>query len=100
MLNILTAVPSDGLPAVEVACAEAPEHGVHLADVILNTRACRRDPPIPALTTTLTLIHEPVADCHRHGVVPRQHSSGDGQEGVLIESVFQVLPLNPSEWIP
>jgi hypothetical protein len=36
MVDILTAVLSGGLPAVEVACAEAIAHGVHSADVVLN----------------------------------------------------------------
>jgi hypothetical protein len=32
MVDILTAVLTDGLPAVEAACAEAIAHGVHSAD--------------------------------------------------------------------
>ena len=31
MVDILTAVLTDGLPAVEAACAEAIDHGVHSA---------------------------------------------------------------------
>ena len=42
-VDILTAVLSDGLPAVEAACQEALEHGVHSADVILNILARRRE---------------------------------------------------------
>jgi hypothetical protein len=38
MVDILTAVLTDGLPAVEAACAEAITHGVHSADVVLNIR--------------------------------------------------------------
>jgi hypothetical protein len=34
MVYILTAVLTDGLPAVEAACAEATAHGVHSADVV------------------------------------------------------------------
>ena len=34
MVNILTAVLTDGLPAVEAACTEALAEGVHSADVI------------------------------------------------------------------
>jgi hypothetical protein len=34
MVDILTAVLTDGLPAVEVACSEAIAHGAHSADVI------------------------------------------------------------------
>jgi hypothetical protein len=50
MVNILTAVLTDGLPAVEAACAEAIDHGVHSADVILNILARQRDhgPPSPS----------------------------------------------------
>ena len=68
MVAILTAVLSDGLPAVEAACAEALSEGVHAADVVLNILARRREPAVPAatITTDLTLIHEPVADCHRY----------------------------------
>ena len=36
MVDLLTAVLTDGLPAVEAACAEAISHGVHSADVILQ----------------------------------------------------------------
>jgi hypothetical protein len=41
MVDILTTVLSDGLPAVEAACAEALREGVHSADVILNILAPR-----------------------------------------------------------
>ena len=44
MVEILAAVLTDGLPAVEAACAEALAEGVHSADVILNILARRRDP--------------------------------------------------------
>ena len=44
MVDILTAVLSDGLPAVEAACAEALRENVHSADVILNILARRREP--------------------------------------------------------
>jgi hypothetical protein len=69
MVDVLTAVLTDGLPAVEAACAEAISHGVHSADVILNILARQRDPgpPITILTpAALTLRHEPVADCARY----------------------------------
>src|SRR5512136_2872077 len=68
MVDILTAVLTDGLPAVEAACAEATNHGVHSADVVLNILARQRDPgpPITILTpAALTLRHEPVADYAR-----------------------------------
>ena len=69
MVDILTAVLSDGLPAVEAACAEAITHGVHSADVILNILARQRDPgPAAPIVTpaTLTLRHPPIADCARY----------------------------------
>jgi len=37
MVDILNAVLTDGLPAVEAACAEAIAHGVHSADVVLKS---------------------------------------------------------------
>jgi hypothetical protein len=43
-VDILTAALTDGLPAVEAACAEAFANGVHFADVVLNTRPARHDP--------------------------------------------------------
>jgi hypothetical protein len=69
MVDILTAVITDGLPAVEAACAEAMAQGVHSADVVLNILARRRDPdPPPTIFTpaALTLRHAPVADCARY----------------------------------
>ena len=44
MVDILTTVLTDGLPAVEAACAEAIAQGVHSADVVLNILARQRDP--------------------------------------------------------
>ena len=69
MVGILTAVLSDGLAAVEAACAEALREGVHSADVVLNILARRREPapPITVLTPdALRLRHEPAADCARY----------------------------------
>jgi len=69
MVTILSAVLSDGLTAVEAACAEALAEGVHSADVILNILA-RRRAPAPAATIltpeALRLRHEPRADCARY----------------------------------
>ena len=69
MVDILAAVLADGLSAVEAACGEALDHGVHSADVILNILARQRD-PAPALTIitpdALKLRHMPVADCARY----------------------------------
>ncbi|HEY8212588.1 MAG TPA: IS21 family transposase [Methylocystis sp.] len=69
MVAILAAVLTDGLPAVDGACAEALENGVHSADVILNILARRRDPEPPAIIATpqaLRLRHAPIADCARY----------------------------------
>lgn len=69
MVKILAAVLDDGLPAVEAACAEAMDQGVHSADVILNILARRRDPgpPLTILTPdALKLRHAPLADCARY----------------------------------
>jgi transposase len=69
MVDILTAVLTDGLPAVEAACAEAIAQNVHSADVVLNILARHRDPDPPATILTpaaLTLHHTPVADCARY----------------------------------
>jgi transposase len=69
MVDILTTVLSDGLPAVEAACAEALREGVHSADVILNILARRREQasPITIMTpASLRLRHEPDADCARY----------------------------------
>jgi transposase len=69
MVDILNAVLTDGLPAVEAACAEAIAQGVHSADVVLNILARQRDPAPPANILTpaaLTLRHAPIADCARY----------------------------------
>jgi hypothetical protein len=65
MVKILSAVLSDGLAAVEAACAEALAGGVHSADVVLNILARRRDPGPPATVVTpetLSLREAPIAD--------------------------------------
>jgi transposase len=69
MVKVLAAVLTDGLPAVEAACAQALAEGVHSADVILNILARRRDPgPAATIETpaSLTLRHAPTADCARY----------------------------------
>jgi hypothetical protein len=69
MVEILSAVLTDGLSAVEVACAEALADGVHSADVVLNILARRREPGPPLTIMTpdaLKLGQEPVADCARY----------------------------------
>jgi hypothetical protein len=69
MVKILSAVLTDGLAAVEAACAEALASGVHSADVVLNILARRRDPG-PAATIlapeALRLRQAPLADCARY----------------------------------
>jgi len=74
MVEVLGAVLTDGLPAVEAACAEALKEGVHSADVILNILSRRRDPGPPAMIMTpeaLQLRHEPAADCARYDSLRR-----------------------------
>ena len=69
MVDILSAVLTDGLAAVEAACAEALAAGVHSADVVLNILARRREPGPPLTITTpdaLRLRCEPAADCARY----------------------------------
>ena len=69
MVQILTAVLTDGLAAVEAACAEALEAGIASADVILNALARRQqaEPSRPILTPVqLTLSEAPIADCARY----------------------------------
>jgi transposase len=69
MVAILATVLTDGLPAVEAACAQAMSEGVHSSDVIINILARQRDPG-PAATIlapdALRLRHTPLADCARY----------------------------------
>ena len=69
MVAILATVLTDGLPAVEAACAQAMSEGVHSSDVIINILARQRDPG-PAATIlapdVLRLRHAPAADCARY----------------------------------
>jgi transposase len=69
MVGILVAVLSDGLAAVEAACAEALGEGVQSADVIVNILARRREPARAVTIMTpeaLRLTHAPAADCARY----------------------------------
>ena len=74
MVDLLSAVLTDGLAAVEAACAEALHDGVHSSDVIINILARRRE-PAPAITIltpdALRLRHEPAADCARYDSLRR-----------------------------
>ena len=73
--TILTAVLSDGLPAVEAACLEALREGVHSADVDPQhpgPAAASRRRRSPIITPeALRLRHEPVADCARYDSLRR-----------------------------
>jgi hypothetical protein len=74
MVDLLAAVLSDGLGAVEAACAQALRDGVHSSDVILNILARRREPAPPLTILTpdaLRLRHEPAADCARYDSLRR-----------------------------
>ena len=74
MVDILGAVLSDGLPAVEAACAAALKDGVFSSDVIINILARTREPDPPPVILTpaaLTLDHVPRADCGRYDALRR-----------------------------
>ena len=74
MVQVLSAVLTDGLAAVEAACAEALAGGVHSADVILNILARQRDPGPAATVLTpeaLRLRNAPIADCARYDSLRR-----------------------------
>ena len=87
MVEILAALLTDGLDAVEAACAEALGEGVHSADVILNILARRREPERPADIATpdaLKLTREPIADCARYDTLRRtRHGKNEcaGRDG-------------------
>jgi len=88
MVDILGTVLTDGLDAVEAACAEALSHNVYSAGVILNILARHREPE-PALTITtpdaLRLNCEPVANCNRYDSLRRQnHDPEYGPEHTTI----------------
>ena len=74
MVKVLSAVLTDGLAAVETACAEALAGGVHSADVVLNILSRHRDPGPAATILTpdaLCLRHLPLADCARYDTLRR-----------------------------
>jgi hypothetical protein len=89
MVQILTCVRDDGLQAVEAACREALDQGVHSAPVIINILARSKDaapPPLLLTPASLHLTHAPVADCARydnlrrttrHGTHPNPRPDGD-----------------------
>jgi hypothetical protein len=62
-------VLTDGLPAVEAACAEALDAGIASADVILNALARRTQPETAATIEPperMALTQPPRADCGRY----------------------------------
>ena len=74
IFKVLSAVLTDGLAAVEAACAEALADGVHSADVVLNILSRHRDPGLAATILTpeaLRLRHLPIADCARYDSLRR-----------------------------
>jgi transposase len=74
MVKVLAAVLTDGLAAVDAACAETLEAGIASADVILNALARRQQPPPPPLIQTperLLLNQPPLADCARYDALRR-----------------------------
>jgi len=76
MVDILSAILTDGVDAVEAACAEALSHKTHSAGVVLNILARHREPPPPLTITTpdaLQLACEPTSDCTRYDSIRRQN---------------------------
>jgi hypothetical protein len=69
MVKVLAAVLTDGLAAVDAACAQTLVAGIAHADVILNALARRQQiAPAPPIQTPdrLTLNQPPLADCARY----------------------------------
>ena len=69
MVKILSAVLTDGLVAVDAACAESLSAGIASADVVLNALARQQQKAPAALIQTperLTLVIPPVANCARY----------------------------------
>jgi len=80
MVDILGAILTDGLDAVEAACTEALSQNVHSAGVILNILARHREPePVLTITTpdALRLSCEPMANCNRYDSLRRQNHDSE-----------------------
>jgi hypothetical protein len=78
IVDILSAVPRDGLDAVEAACQEALAAGLCSADAVLNILTRRHQPPEVTAAVPpsgLTLNEAPVADCARYDRL-REHRDG------------------------
>lgn len=74
MVQILSMIPTDGLDAVDAACAEALNEGAPAASVVINILARHREPPPPLTIDTpdaLRLTCQPVADCQRYDSLRR-----------------------------
>jgi hypothetical protein len=86
MVKVLTAVLTDGLAAVEAACAEALGAGIASADVILNALARRQqgEPVSPiAIPERLELRQPPIADCARYDALRRAPAALEAAHGAL-----------------
>ena len=86
MVKILTAVLTDGLAAVEAACAESLAAGIASADVILNALARQLQPEQPASITPpdgLALAVPPIADCARYDALRPQPIAPEACCGAL-----------------
>ncbi len=76
MVDILNAVLSDGLAAVEAACGEALAGHAVSSDVILNILARRLQPePVANILSPHTLTQAPIADCSRYDRLRPSHAT-------------------------
>ena len=90
MVKVLTAVLTDGLVAVEAACAESLSANIASADVILNALARRKQPEATAPIATpdrLTLSQPPLADCARYDGL-RVRPTAVPQAAVAVEVAY------------
>ncbi len=84
MVDIPGAVLTDGLEAVEAACAGALANNIHSAGVELNIPARHREPPPPLTVTTpdaLKLACEPEANCDRYDSLRRSQDGTHASPG-------------------
>ena len=95
MVKVLTAVLTDGLAAVDAACAEALEAGLASADVILNALSRRQQTPaIPAPIATperLELTLPPRADCARYDTLRAPSVPTGIAPAVITEGAYGAL---------
>ena len=78
MVGILAAAVTDGVDAVEAACAEALAGGTVSRDIVLNILTRQREPAAPlniATPEALRLRHEPIADGARYDSLRRFHGT-------------------------